>query len=216
MEALHSVRTKLILAVRYFPILLVAFVAFLAGAFSNVAIVSLLLGQVVIVPVVTFFIRLLPLPFHVPWSDVGNLFPSHPTQITHTSQPTITTYWMGQTVFFFTYVFLNALGIYSMPSDPNASDWMVNNRKTKLITVLGVLCAVFLGLVYLRYTTTGVESIIGIVVALGVFIPLAYWWYNFATRCGLNHGDMFGIVTQIVPNSADENTPMTCVYAPQP
>jgi len=123
---------------------------------------------------------------------------------------------MGHTVFFFTYVFLNALALYRLPADPDASDWMVTNRKTKLITILAVLCIVFAGIVYIRYVTTGVESVLGILVAISLFIPAAWAWYTFATRCGLKHGDMFGIVNQIIPKSINDDVPITCVYAPKP
>jgi len=123
---------------------------------------------------------------------------------------------MSHIVFFFTYFFLNALAIYQLPADPDASTWMVTNRKTKLITIMAVLCIVFIAVTFARYTTTGVESAAGVLVALFVFTAAGYGWYTLATRCGLKHGDMFGIVNQILPTAKKEDVPMTCVYAPEP
>ena len=214
---LQTTRTKLVLLFRYLPLFLITFIGFLAGALGNIGLLSLFVGHCSVVPIATFIIRLLPLPFRVPWSDVGNLLPEHPNQISTVDQPTIITYWMAHMVFFFTYIVLNAWNIYSMPADPDASKWMVTNRKTKVMTVMVLSILIFVAFTFLRYMTTGVETWIGILTAIIVMVTIAYfWYYEVAARCGVTHGDMLGIVNQIIPASLKEDSPMTCVYAPKP
>ena len=144
MDSIQSIRTKILLLFRYLPMYVVSFVGFLGGATANIGLLSLFLGHLFIVPVVTFIIRLLPLPYRVPWSDTGTLIPVNPNKISEVDQPTIITYWMAHMVFFFTYVLLNTWNIYKMPADASASEWLVTNRKTKAMTILVLSVLIFL------------------------------------------------------------------------
>ena len=54
-------------------------------------------------------------------------------------------------------------------------------------------------LLFMRFRMTGAETVFGIVVGLLTAGPLGYAWYQLATQVGIRHGDIFGIVQQMIP-----------------
>ena len=120
---------------------------------------------------------------------------------------------MANVLFFTTYVFLNALGLYNMPTETKSADpTKVENRKAHAITsmVLTLLVMVSLIVIYVRHV--GCETPGSVAVALAVFVPLGYGWFELAKLCGLRTADLFGVSSQIfLPTPGENEFPYACV-----
>jgi len=220
MDVLQTVRTTLALAFQSFPLLMSSFIGFLAIGLGNLGLFILFMGQAVIVPLVTAIAQSiserLPDPnnlYHVKSSQASQLVPLHP--FSGPTQNVTPSYWMMQVSFLFFYILANAVSIYMLPVDSKLPAVFTENRKSTAITIM-VTTFFWLGLILWLRTMTHTEHLTGILVAIGLGCPLGFGWYQFAAICGARSADVFGIVQQILPASALETTPMTCVYAPTP
>jgi hypothetical protein len=203
------------MAFRTLPILLISFVAFLAIGLGNMGMFVLLLGQAVLVPLVTTLVQLItgvyPSSFQ-DGSDVTSLVASMSNR-----QPVNVTpsYWMQHVLFFFGYLLANGVGLYLLPQEKGQSDMYYENRRAKArgVIIVSVLAAVLFS--FFRYQT-GAETVRGMAVALVSGGGLGYAWYQFAAYCGARHADVFGVAPTLLPATAKEEKAMTCVYAPKP
>jgi hypothetical protein len=80
-----------------------------------------------------------------------------------------------------------------------------------------MISTLFIGLLLpiMKYRTN-TETIAGIIMAILLGTVFGYAWYKLAASCGARAADVFGIVQQVIPSSAKDDKPMTCVYAPKP
>ena len=163
---------------------MICLIGFLSISVLNVGTIILLIGQVVVVPVITFILQIFTsvLPgTHVPPSDVGLLVPSVREALAVSKFNVAPSYWVSHTVFLCSYIFMNAYTVYTLnTSAVNAPAWKTGNRKGRslMIMIVSVLC--LLTLLISRYRMTGTETIFGILIGLGAFIPVAYYWYQIA------------------------------------
>ncbi len=222
MNPLQAVRSTLLLAFMGLPMLIISFVAFLAVGLGNLSFFVLLLGHILVVPTAAggshalfdlIYKKRIDAPVYVPASDVGMLVPSA-TRLEY-QQNVAPSWWMAHVVFFMSYLLTNAISVYSLAPEPKASDWMIENRKAKAASIIAVLLLVTVALTWLRYTT-GTETMLGILVAFVLSGGLGVGWYKFAEFCGARHADVFGVVQQMLTANAQDDVPMTCVYAPRP
>jgi hypothetical protein len=121
-------------------------------------------------------------------------------------------FWTAQVVFFFAYLIQNAISLYNEEADPKASYSKVLNRKDQALMAIIVSSIVLVALLALRYKLTGCETLFGISIALISMIPLGIGWYYLAEASGIRSADIFGIASRVLPSSAYEPPPMTCVY----
>ena len=161
-----------------------------------------------------------------------NLLPSStseesPSKSTTMSSPS---YWMYHIVFFFGFIFANALALYNedvpekvKTNDPkkdaerNANiDRRVTNRKSICMAIM-ILPIIILGiLLWLRFTLTACEgtfisSLTHILITYGTGISFCY---VLIKSCGVRPADVLGIVQGMISADLIDN-PIVCVGTPQ-
>ena len=221
MDVLQTVRTTLILAFRSFPLLMISFIGFLAIGLGNLGLFILFMGQAVLVPIATALAQYLsekipetsPPSYHIKSSQASQLVPLHP--YTAPIQNVTPSYWLMQVSFLFFYILANAVSVYMLPVDSKLPAAYTDNRKSTAVTIM-VTTFFWLGIIIWLRAMTHTEHLTGILVAISMGAGLGFGWYQFAAVCGARSADVFGIVQQILPATALETTPMTCVYAPKP
>ncbi len=212
------------------PIILINIVLFLAAGLGNAGLGFLSLGHIAVVPIAVWitqvFTGLLPilLPFVVkpswiykPASDLGQLAPS---EIYKKMEFNVApSYWSAHIVFFFSYLFFNALAVYNLPPLPELTDedeWRINNRKSRSLMIMIMACVLMVLILLFRYILTDVDTFFGMFgIAVPVLGALGYGWYRAANAIGVRMMDLFGIVQQMVPVKEDTNVTY-CVKPPTP
>jgi len=221
-DVLQTVRTTILMAFRAFPLLMIGFIGFLAIGLGNVCLFVLFMGHTLVVPVVTSISQGLfdtygenteRNLYHVPSSSLGLLVPT--SSFTTTSQNVAPSSWMAHSLFFLGYILANAVSLYRLPIDPAIDARLTENRRSKSRTIMVTTLFLAVVLSYLRLGTKA-ETLRGIMAAFVVGGGFGYLWYQFAVICGASASDVLGMSQQILPSSAKEDAPMTCVYAPKP
>ena len=222
MDVLQTMRESILTAFKALPLLLVSYTAFLAIGLGNMGLFVLFIGQALIVPLSTELLHMgidrvyspiTDILYHVKNTDIVHLVPTTAGGLGVNVTPS---YWMAHFLFFMAYLLANAVSIRSMDVEKGVPEPLAESRKAKATTVIVMVVFITLGLTWFRYSYTNAETIRGIAAAFVVSGGLGYAWYQFAAMCGARHADVFGVVQQIVPVSAKEEKPMTCVYAPKP
>ena len=216
-----SVRATLLIAFRTLPLILISFIGFLAAGLGNLGLFILFIGQSLIIPIATVLIhavigKIVPTNdnnFYINASEKAVLVPGSAY-----SQPRIIvapSHWMIHMYFLLTYIFTNASAIKGLPEDSTIDPILLSNRKSKANTIMISTTFIALALTMLKFQTN-TETLYGIGIAFALGTTLGYAWYQFAASCGARAADIFGIVQQVIPSSAKDDKPMTCVYAPKP
>ncbi len=216
-----SVRSTLLMAFRTLPLILISLIGFLAAGLGNIGLFILFIGQAVILPIVIaivhFFVRRVVETsddkFFKNVSEVGLLVPG--STYSEARMNVTPSYWMTQMIFLLSYIYSNASAIKNLPDDPKADPILTSNRKSKANTVMISTLFISLLLPIMKYRTN-TETIAGIIMAILLGTVFGYAWYKLAASCGARAADVFGIVQQVIPSSAKDDKPMTCVYAPKP
>jgi len=219
MSLLATVRSTILSGFKALPLLLVGFIGFLSIGLGNLSLFLLFIGHAVFVPIFTeishgvFTTGKLIIP-----NDVSQLVPLSPTSGSSytTSTNVVPSYWMAHISFFFGYLFMNAISVYTMTSDKNAADWMIISRKTRAATLIATSLFLLVILTFLRFYLTGIENPQGIAVAIGLMGGLGILWSWMATSFfGVSASDIFGVAHQMVTQDTGNKKPVTCVYAPK-
>jgi hypothetical protein len=121
---------------------------------------------------------------------------------------------MAQIIFFFSYAITNAAEIYKLPEDKRLEKSLIENRKTKAVSIIVAISIIAVGLTIFRYSTH-TETVMGIMLALVLGGGLGHLWYHFAAQCGVVASDVFGMVQQIIPFTEKDTKSMMCVYNPK-
>jgi hypothetical protein len=145
---------------------------------------------------------------------VSQLVPSAP-HATGAMVPVAPSFWMAHVIFFITYLLSNARGVYELKPNKKISDFYYENRKAKALTIMILSIFAAIGISVARYYTN-TETVPGILVGFLLVAPVSYGWYKFAETCGARHADVFGIVPQLLPSNAKDETAITCAFAPKP
>ncbi len=194
------------------PLILTMFSGFMALSLLNVGFVTLFACQIIIVPICVMLLHVItdlifPLQKN---SDLLHLVPSE----IHTKDINITpSYWMSHVVFFFSYVFVNAYTIYNDTSSQVAdNDAKKEHRKIRTFAIMIASALILFLFICIRYMFMGekVETLIGIIVALAAFAPLAYYAHHVAMLLGAQNGDMLGIMHQVMASIKTGN-PTLCM-----
>jgi hypothetical protein len=214
-RVLESIRTMITFSYIKLPLILIPFIGLLAAGLANLGLFLLFLGHVFIVPLATYLIHIF-IQYGIRPEIDGQLYiresiPLVGREAAIAPMP-IPTYWMMHYVFLVSYIFTNAYSIQNLPTDPDMDKIIVSNRKNKTMMIMVMLVLVSIIFIFLK----GGETPVGIVVACTLGGLLGVGWYKFAAICGARAADIFGIVQQVIPASAKDEKPMTCVYAPKP
>lgn len=210
MEIFRVVRTAVNLFFVTLPLILINISIFFAAALGNLGLTMLAVGQAVVVPLAVVLVRLVTgflgeSYVKKPASDLGQLVTS---EIYTTDQFNVApSWWVAQIVFFFFYLFSNAMDVYNIPpvSDSPLEEWRVENRKGRASMIMGVSIFMLIFLLMMRALVTDLETKTGMLIGLVTMAPLAYGWYQAAVAAGARKSDVFGIVQQMVPVTDDKS-----------
>ena len=114
--------------------------------------------------------------------------------------------------FFYTYLFSNALMLYTIQETSKAPKSAIEARKSQAMSsmILVVVLAVFS--LIMRYAT-GCETGLGLLLSSALGYSLSHGWYKFMRNCGLGRlDDLFGISNRILPmQSYETSDPTVCL-----
>ena len=205
------------------PIILITLSGFLATTTANVGMILLFLGQIFVIPAVLFLLGLLrKIPvlqyiFGLDPSLTYTTFPKtcvfSPADVKGDQVPPVTSFWLANTLFFTTYVFMNAFALYNMPAETKSADpTKVENRKAHAITSMVLTLLVMISFIFIYLNYVGCETLGSGILAFAVFVPLGYGWFELAKLCGLRTADLFGVSSQIfLPTPGENEFPYTCI-----
>jgi uncharacterized membrane protein len=115
-------------------------------------------------------------------------------------------------IFFFSYLMTNAISIYRREAGERANSAKVNHRKNQMLTsaiIIGIFSILYLSI---RYLYAGCDTLLGLIVALVVYIPFGVGWYKALASAGQDKlSDLFGIANRMLNVSATENQPVGCI-----
>ena len=227
MSMFLGLREYILLSLKEFPLIVSVGSLFLGLVEGNINLIMLSIG---VLFVATFWAAIIGkiLSFPLGWfdpngwswkiiaSDVSPLLPETPTNGARGLVNVTPTYWLTMTLFFFTYLILNAVTLLTTPtasSKPSREDLeKEENRKSQAIMCLVLICAIGLTTVIGKIFLSGGETVLGGIVAAIVAGGSAYGWFMFLRQCGLGRlEDVFGIQSRILPGSATKDQPVVCV-----
>lgn len=225
MSFASSLRSLLSESFLKLPFVLSGWAFFMGMVQGNVALLVLFLGMALAVPFSSFLLNKVAqflsntmgliniASITVPASDVCRLIPLA-TGTDATPMDAAPTTWLAQIVFFFTFLITNAVSLYNRKAQEGSDPQKVAARQYQAAFSVAISGAFFALFLVLRVFYVGCETVTGILVALVAMGALGYGWYNLAEACSARDADMFGIVQKILPLSALQEPPMTCVYQP--
>jgi hypothetical protein len=190
---------------------------------GNIGLFVLFLGQITVVPLASllfqtvweFILTTVNVEWlsriQVPNSDVCNLIPGSIDK-TIPFLNTAPSYWLGHVIFFFSFLISNGFGVLNMEAAESADPEKVENRKTQAILSIGLTIGILLALLAMRFLFVGCETGLGLLLGGIPMGLLGYAWFNVARECSARDSDIFGIVQKVLPSSALDPPPMTCVY----
>lgn len=218
MNILETLQKITILFLLGFPLIMICLIGFLSISVLNVGTIFLFVGQVLVVPICVLALHLITwiLPgTHVTASDVGLLVPSIKEALSGYLNVG-PSFWVAHVVFLCSYVFTNAYTVYKLDASavPGPA-WKLENRKARSLMIMATSVFLLVTLLVSRYYMTGSETIFGILIGLGAFAPVAYYWYQIAIKNGAQNGDIFGIMQQILPAMEEDSNAALCMKSPQ-
>jgi hypothetical protein len=217
MSLLGAIRSTLLAGFKQLPLLLIGFVGLLGIGLGNLGLFMLFLGHTILVPIGVYSLQALtrlafgegnPIAF-VRASDVGQLVPSAVSVDYY--QNVTPGFWLTHIWFFFGYLFYNALQVYQLEKDPKADPARYNNRLSRAVLIMTITTIGAVAMTVLR-SMMGTETVLGTFVSAGVGFGLSVGAYEVAALCGARVADIFGVAQQMLPASATQKAPMTCVY----
>lgn len=115
-------------------------------------------------------------------------------------------------VFFFAYLMTNAISIYNREAGEAANNSKVNHRKNQMLTsaiIIGIFAVLYL---ISRFMFAGCDTLLGLIVALLIYIPLGFGWYKALASAGQDKlSDLFGIANRLLNVNATANQPVGCI-----
>jgi hypothetical protein len=113
--------------------------------------------------------------------------------------------WIATSAFYATYIFTNALNIYTYTSTTNQNRIPVQQRKGMGLISMVAVFLLFFFLLVPRFMTT-CESIMGTITGLGIGIGWGVAWWHIVNLCGANiFPDVHGVMIGLTPGSLKSN-----------
>lgn len=208
------------------PLLLIGWSLFLGSLQGNIGLLVLFLGHLTVVPLTTLLSNTLfefifkkmdtgtgSLLSYIQAAntDVCNLVPGK-TEYALPFLGVAPSLWMAHILFFFSFLLANGYSVYQMKPADTADPEKVERRKSQALLSMILTGVLLVVLILMRKFLVGCETWTGILVASVTIIPLAIGWYQLARECSARDSDIFGIVQKVLPASAQEPPPTTCVY----
>jgi hypothetical protein len=120
--------------------------------------------------------------------------------------------WIALTSFFTTYIFTNALNVYSQTPPSTQARYTISVQQRKGVGLISTLAIIVLAvfLVVARYMSTDCENILGIVLGLTIGITAGYFWWLLLDACGADvYPDIHGVMIGSKPGLL-RNGPVVC------
>ena len=208
------------------PLLFIGWSLFLGSLQGNIGLLVLFLGHLTAVPLTSLLSNTLfefvfkkmdsgtgSLMTYIQTSnaDVCNLVPGK-TEYANPFLGVAPSLWMSHIIFFFSFLLTNGYFVYQMKAAESADAEKVERRKTQALLSMILTGSLLIVLILLRKFLVGCETWTGILIALLTMAPLGIGWYQLAKECSARDSDIFGIVQKVLPASAQEPPPTTCVY----
>lgn len=201
------------------PVLLFGWSLFVGSTTGNIGLLVLSMGHATIAPLATWILHTIAsffgewgkANFTLPASSTCNILPggfTEPSALVYS----IPSYWLAHIAFFFGFLISNADAVFTMPEEENAQNEKVERRKSQAQLVFYLAWFFFALFVFVRYKVMGCETIPGLIFGIPIFYFIGNGWYKLARECSARDSDVFGIVQGILPASASDPPPMTCVY----
>lgn len=217
-----TLRSLLTESFLFLPFVLAGWSFFMGMVQGNVALLVLFLGQAIAVPLLSSVMNKVlqfvskqtglfsTTAITILDNDVCQLFPSStPGTEFVDAAPTA---WLAQVVFFFSFLISNAAALYARKEREGADPEKVGRRKTQAMFSLIMSSIALVALLFIRGFYTGCETLSGAILGASVLGVFGYSWYKLAEACSARDADIFGIVQGILPQEAQIEPPMTCVY----
>lgn len=230
---MSGTREYLYRGVQQLPIVLAATSLLFSTTTGSIAHVNLSVGLVGLIPIYTFLMqKVLSQVFtwiaptgRFGWtkstSDVCRVVPPEGPKLTfyrpnEGDAESVPSYWLMSVVFFIGYCISNAVDIFSSPAENDADPNNKERRKYQavfLITSISLLSALVLGARF--YYMSGCEGrgalgYVGSLIAAVGAASIGYGMYTFSRKCGARTSDLFGVLSQILPNSSTASNPVVC------
>jgi hypothetical protein len=219
-----GLREYVLLSLKELPLIASAGPLFVGIVQGNVNLILFALGTAIVAPTAAGLTGwLLKFPFEwfglpvnlwkVAASDVSPLLPEAPSVGgLRAAINVVPTYWFTMSVFFFSYLALNAAALYTEPAQKGADEDKVENRKNQAIMSMILIVTLGLAILGAKIWLSGSETALGIIIGLLVGGGSAYLWFKFLRQCGMGRlEDVFGIQARILPEAALGDAPVVCV-----
>ena len=219
-----GLREYVLLSLKELPLIASAGPLFVGIVQGNVNLILFALGTAIVAPTAAGITgALLKYPFEwfglpvnlwkVAASDVSPLLPEAPSIVgLRGAVNVVPTYWFTMSMFFFSYLALNAAALYNEPAHKGADADKVDNRKNQAIMSMILIVTLGLAILGAKVWLSGSETVLGIIVGLLVGGGSAYMWFKFLRQCGMGRlEDVFGIQARILPEAALGDAPVVCV-----
>ena len=133
-----------------------------------------------------------------------------------TTNAMVPSYWITSVGFFFGYAVSNIVDSFKHPSSEGASDVSKERRNHHSMFIAINISVFFLLIIGTRlWFMRGCDGLgaLGVILSY-VFAAIAFWLgygiYDFSKSCGARSTDLFGVLSQLLPDSAGAKNPIVC------
>jgi hypothetical protein len=216
--------------IQQLPIVLASTSLLLTVSTGSIAHLNLFLGLGIFMPLYTFSLQLL-LGIIMPIITTNTVFWKRSTgdtcdlvssrervkldQFLETSA-VIPSYWITSVGFFFGYAISNIVDSFKHPASEGASDISKERRNNHSMFIAINISVFFLILIGSRLwymkgcDGLGAPGVVLSYLFAAVAFFLGYGTYDVSKACGARSTDLFGVLSQLLPNSASSRNPVVC------
>ena len=155
--------------------------------------------------------------------DTCDLVPSHDHKPlayyksdTNVNLEPIPSYWLMSIAFFIGFSLSNAIDSLTSPVAPNSDMTHIEKRNTQAIFLIIAICIFFAIVLGVRFTyMRGCEGrgtlgiVLSLISAFGAS-SIGYQIYKLSRSCGARSSDLFGVLSQMLPQLPSKPNPIVC------
>jgi hypothetical protein len=122
-------------------------------------------------------------------------------------------FWVALTTFFASFIFTNALNVYSAQPGPSAKSEVIPVQQRKSIGLISMISVtiLFLFLMIARWNTS-CESLAGLITGIIIGAGTAVGWWYLLGICGMGvFPDIHGVMIGLGPAALRINKPVICI-----
>jgi hypothetical protein len=196
---------------------------------GSIAHTSLLFGLTILMPLYGFFLRtiggfflsLLSKENQAGWTcssgDTCNIVRPYEYPSAQSAGGIVPSYWILAIPFYFGYILMNAYETYYAPIRKDSNPVNIEKRNTQALFLAVASIFLFILLLGVRFTFMGDcegKGLMGKILSIFVFGSSAFvigtGVYSLSKLCGARSSDLFGVLSQILPQSATDTRPVVC------